>query len=134
TERSSDFYRGLELGLSKLLVSPVFLFRIEVAEPDPEREGALRLDAFSLASRISFLLWDAPPDDELLDAAESGALHDQDELERQVERMMASPRFEQGVRAFFADMFSHDMFDGLSKDMTLFPIFNPQLRNDAEEQ
>lgn len=131
TEQSGDFYKGLESGLARLLVSPSFIFRIETTEPD---SNGLKLDAYSLASRISFLLWDAPPDEELLDAAESGGLRKASELERQVDRMMASPRFEQGVRAFFSDMFAYDLFSGLSKDNALFPLFSPQLRDDAEEQ
>ena len=36
--------------------------------------------------------------------------------------------------AFFSDMLAYDQFDGLAKDPALFPIFNPQLRDDAEEQ
>lgn len=133
TEKSDDFYKGLESGLARLLISPPFIFRMETTEPDPDSDG-VRLDAYSLASRISFLLWDAPPDDELLDAAASGGLRKASELERQVDRMMASPRFEQGVRAFFSDMFAYDLFSGLSKDNALFPLFSPQLRDDAEEQ
>lgn len=133
TEKSGDFYKGLESGLTRLLISPSFVFRMETTEPDPDSNG-VRLDAYSLASRISFLLWDAPPDEELLDAAASGAIRKQAELEWQVNRMMASPRFAQGVRAFFSDMFAYDLFSGLSKDNALFPIFSPQLRSDAEEQ
>lgn len=134
TEKSGSFYRGLQAGLNTVLVSPSFLFRIEATEPDPARQGAVRLDRYSLATRISFLLWDAPPDEELLDAASTGELRKKVVLDRQVDRMMASPKFEQGVRAFFSDMLSYDQFDGLAKDTTLFPIFNPQLRADAQEQ
>lgn len=134
TEASGSFYKGLESGLTGLLVSPSFLFRMEVSQPDPANPGVARLDDYSLASRISFLIWDAPPDEELLTAAANGDLGTASGLERQVDRLMASPRFEQGVRAFFSDMFAYDQFDGLAKDPALFPIFNPQLRNDAEEQ
>lgn len=134
TKTTSDFHRGLGAGLNSLLVSPAFVFRMETVESDPSRADALRLDTYSLATRISFLLWDAPPDEELLNAAADGSLRTNEGLERQVDRLMASPRFEQGVRAFFIDMFGYDQFDGLTKDSAIFPIFNPQLRDDAEEQ
>ena len=134
TEATGSFYKGLESGLNELLVSPAFLFRVEAIQPDAANAGVLRIDDYSLASRLSFLLWDAPPDDELLDAAAHGDLSGEQGVARQVDRMLASPRFEQGVRAFFSDMFAYDQFDGLAKDPSLFPIFNPQLRNDAEEQ
>lgn len=134
TKSSGSFNKGLEAALARLLVSPNFVFRIDRVEPDPSRGGGQRIDAYSLATRISFLLWDAPPDAELLDAAASGKLRTGNGLESQVDRMMKSPLFEHGVRAFFADMFAFDLFDGLSKDPEIYPIFNPQLLRDAEEQ
>ncbi len=134
TKMSGSFYKGLEAGLASLLVSPSFVFRLETTEADPENAGARRLDAYSLASRVSFLLWDGPPDEDLLNAAASGALRTPTGLKTQIDRLMASPKLEAGVRAFFADMFGYDQFNGLTKDSALYPIFNPQLRNDAEEQ
>ncbi|MGE3690694.1 MAG: DUF1592 domain-containing protein [Novosphingobium sp.] len=134
TAMTGSFSKGVEAGLASLLASPAFTFRIERSEPDPAKPGAMRLDAWSLAERISFLLWDAPPDAELLDAAASGTLDTRDGLEAQVSRLMKSPRLEHGARAFFSDMLAYDQFDGLSKDPSLFPIFNPQLRDDAKEQ
>ena len=130
----SDFPTGMQAGLSRLLVSPNFIFRVESAEPNPAISGAGRLDEYSLASRISFLLWDAPPDDQLLDAAAKGGLRDDAELARQVDRMIASPRLEQGVRSFFSDMFGYEQFNGLAKDPAIFPKFNAQLAKDAQEQ
>jgi hypothetical protein len=96
--------------------------------------SAGRLTDYSLASRISFFLWNAPPDNELLDAAGNGELQTPEGLARQVDRMIASPRFADGVRAFFIDMLSYDEFDGLSKDQSLFPKFTSQMAKDAEEQ
>lgn len=134
TQSTASFTKGLQSGLAALLVSPSFVFRIETAEQDPGRPGTLRLNSYSLASRISFLLWNSPPDEELLSAAADGSLQTQAGLERQVDRLLASPQLESGVRAFFSDMFAFDQFAGLSKDNALFPIFNPRLRDDAQEQ
>src|SRR5439155_10398006 len=127
TEKSGSFMKGLQAGLSTMLISPSFLFRIETTQPDPARQGAMRLDDYSLASRISFLMWDAAPDEQLLDAAASGALRTRLGLEKQVDRLMASPNFEQGVRAFSSDMPAYDQFGVLAKDVTILTIFNPQL-------
>lgn len=134
TEKSHDFYKGLEIGLSRLLASPKFIFRVEQSEPDPTNPTAQRLDSYALATRISFLLWDAPPDAELLDAAGSGDLRDSKRLAHQVDRLIASPRFEQGVRSFFSDMLGYDQFSGLSKDQAIYPKFTPELAKDAQEQ
>jgi hypothetical protein len=134
TAASGDFYQGLQFGLASLLVSPAFIFRTETTEPDPGNTAVHRLDDYSLASRISFLLWDAPPDATLLDAAASGALREPAGLERQVDRLIASSRFQQGVRAFFSDMFGYDQFDGLAKDQAIYLRYTSQLSKDAEEQ
>lgn len=130
---SHGFAKGLEIGLSRLLVSPNFIFRIERFET-PAQGGPARLDDYALATRISFLLWDAPPDDALLDAAARGDLRDAVGLAAQVDRLMASPRYEQGVRSFFADMLGYENFRGLAKDQAIYPKFNSALAADAQEQ
>ena len=66
TARVSNYYEGLGLAIASLLVDPEFLFRVEEAEPDPANPGQYRLDGYSKASRLSFLLWDSEPDAELL--------------------------------------------------------------------
>lgn len=129
-----SFYSGLELSLSDLLVSPNFLFRQEIAEPDPDRPGQYRLDSYAKAARISFLLWNTTPDDQLLRAAESGDLDSSGGLDRQVDRMLASPKVEDGVRAFFSDMLGFDHFGTLSKDAAIYPKFTPKTMTDAQEQ
>ncbi len=133
-DAAGDFYAGLQLALTSLLVAPDFLFRIESAELDPENPQQYRLDAFSKATRLSFLLWDSTPDEELLAAARSGAIHSQEQLEEQIERMIASPKFHDGARAFFADMFQLDGFGNLVKDPTIYPKFDQSVAESAREQ
>jgi hypothetical protein len=134
TAKVGNFYKGLESGLARLLASPDFIFRVEQTKGPPKNDGTQRLDDYSLATRISFLLWNASPDGELLDAAASGALRKQDGLEKQVDRLINSPRFAEGVRAFFSDMFAYEQFDGLSKDQSIYPKYTSQLSKDAAEQ
>jgi len=129
-----DFYGGLSYGLAGLLAAPEFLFRVEAAEPDPGHPGLMRLDNYSRASRLSFLLWDTTPDAELLDAADRGELDTREGLRRQVDRLIASPRLEAGTRAFFADMLGFDGFDQLAKDAVIYPKFSLKVTNDAKEQ
>lgn len=133
-ESLEDFYQGLATALEGLLISPDFLFIVENAEPDPENSGKLRLDAYSLASRLSYFLWNASPDAELLDAAESGELQTEDGLSRAVDRMLASPRLDSGMRAFFDDMFGFDDFNTLSKDPLIYPYFTSVTGTAAREQ
>src|SRR5215813_25779 len=134
TERSGDFYVGLKLALTSLLVAPEFLFRVETAEPDPINSGQYRLDGYTKASRVSFLLWDSGPDQELLAAARDGAIHTEAGLQQQLSRMISSPRFEDGVRAFFTDMLQLDGFENLVKDPAIYPKFNQTVSDSAKEQ
>ncbi len=128
---TGDFYEGLKLGLVSLLVSPEFLFRVERGTPT---EDGVSLDAYSRAARISFLMWDAPPDEQLMEAAETGELMTQAGLAAQVERLAASPRVQEGVRAFFADLMQLDLFETLNKDAAQYPIFSQAVASSAREQ
>lgn len=134
TTHTGDFYTGLGFGLAGILSSPQFLFRLEVSEEDPAHPGLRRLTAYSKAERLSFLLWNSGPDQALLAAAKSGALHTKKGLDEQVERMLASPRLENGVRAFFTDMLEFDQFDTLGKDTTLYPNYTAEVAEQAKEQ
>ncbi len=129
-----DFYQGLAYGLTGMLVSPKFLYITETSEPDPDSDGLHRLDAYSKASRISFLLWNTTPDAMLLDAAASGDLHTEDGLEQQFERMISSPRAEDGLAAFFEDMLEFERFEILEKDPVIYPTFVLDVADDAREQ
>ena len=131
-----DFYAGLELALTSLLVSPNFLFRVEEVEPDPADESRLRLTSTSVATRLSYLIWNSTPDDELLDAAENGELLNPGNLTAQASRLLDSPKAEAGIRAFFSDLLTFRRIDeGLvRKSPTEFPAFTLTLAGDAKEQ
>ena len=129
-----DFYAGLGSVLEGMLIDPKFLLIVDTTEPVPGEAGKRRLDAYSLASRLSFFLWNAAPDDALLQAAQSGELQTQKGLERAVDMMLASPRLEAGVRAFFDDMFGFEDFGNLAKDPSVYPMVTGVTLQDAREQ
>ncbi len=132
--QSGDFHAGLKLALTSLLIAPEFLFRMEVAEPLPGATSRFRLDAYSTASRLSFLFWDTSPDAELLAAAKSGAILTDAGLQKQISRLAASPRLEDGARAFFIDMLQFDQFESLNKDAATYPKFSQAVADSAREQ
>jgi len=134
TKALGNFYDGIATSLAIMLESPRFLFREETAEADPDHSGQMRLTAWSKATRLSFFLWNTTPDDELLAAAESGALNTKSGLKQQVDRMLASPRLKSGVRAFFTDMLGFDAMATLAKDPEVYPKFTPTLVGEAQEQ
>lgn len=131
---TGSFYKGLELALSAMLVSPKFLYVIETAEPDPAVPGALKLDGWSKAARLSFTLWNTTPNESLLAAAQQGKLADQAWLEATARKMIDSPRFEAGLRAFFSDMLLFEKFDQIAKDPVIYPYFNQDVAQALPEQ
>lgn len=132
--QTGSFYAGLELALAAILVSPNFLYVVESAESDPDHPGDLSLDAYSRASRLSFLLWNTTPNESLLQAAVHGDLDDPVRLQAIAERMVASPRLEAGIRAFFSDMLLFEKFDEIAKDPIIYRRFNQAVAKDLPEQ
>ena len=74
-----------------VLSSPRFLYF---------QAGPGKLDAFALAERLSYFLWNTRPDDELRSMANSSRLGQSGILHGQVERMLNDPRSRQFVDAF----------------------------------
>lgn len=132
--RIHDFYRGLAFALEGMMLDPNFVFAVEKAQPDPANPGRQRLDPHSAATRLSLFLWNQLPDDALLKAADRGDLGTKAGRAKVVEAMLASPRLEEGVRAFFADMLGFDDFDSLSKDPMAYASFTGATAIDAREQ
>jgi cytochrome c551/c552 len=92
--KNGNFDAGIEQALARVLVDPRFVFRFE-REPAGVAAGAVyRVSDLELASRLSFFLWSSIPDDELLDVAVQGKLHDPAVLEKQTLRLLKDPRSE----------------------------------------
>jgi hypothetical protein len=132
--RLGGFHQGLEFALVGMLQSPHFLMRMERIEKDPAHPGAWRLDAWSRATRLSYFLTNSTPDDELLRAAGAGEFDRPGGLQRQVDRLLTSPRVEAAVRSFFWDMLHFDGFNDLFKDPAIYPAYNSNVASDAQEQ
>jgi hypothetical protein len=81
--------------LKLILCSPSFLYLSEITD-----ESEKRLKPYDLATRLSYALWSAPPDDALLAAAKSGKLTEDAELKKQIQRMIADERINGFVNGF----------------------------------
>ncbi len=93
------------------------------------RDGAqvCTIDAFGLATRISFLLWGSTPDEELLAAAESGELSTPEGVRAQVDRMLEDARSKRGFAQFWLETWDLAELDKIDKDQSLYPEFTPEL-------
>ena len=128
-----DFYKGLQYGLAAILQSPYFLFRIELGE-ETGMAGNRALSAHELAARLSFFLWNTPPDAVLRSKAESGELTRKEVLFSEAKRMLENPKSRVGLRSFFLDYFQLYELDHMSKDPTVFEHFNDRLGEFAREE
>ena len=114
-DAGGGFQRSVSDALQVALTSPQFLFLVE-ASSTPEAEP---IDDRELASKLSYFLWNEPPDRTTLKLADSGALRKQ--LDSEVARMIENPRFSQSVEEFTSQWLSLDKFDVLEPDRDQFP-------------
>jgi hypothetical protein len=103
------------------LASPYFLYRIE-QPPDNARPGDVyQIDDLTLASKLSFFLWNTIPDDELLELAIRGELGEERTLHQQVERMLEDPRAEALAENFVYHWLDMRRLDEVEPDRSIFP-------------
>jgi len=89
---STDAGRTL---VQALLMSPHFMYRSELGVADTDT-GLYRLTDYEIATLLAYTFWVTTPDDNLLAAADAGTL----DIAAQVERLLADPRAERGLRRF----------------------------------
>ncbi len=130
----NDYYQGLKYALVGMMVSPEFLLRIENIKDRSSVNDVAELDSYSKAERLSFFLTNSTPDQILLEAAANGELDTQEGLAKQVDRLIASSKFNDSIRAFFSDMLEFDLFGELNKDLDIYPAYSSQVAADAQEQ
>ncbi len=119
------FDQGIEQAVAAVLASPQFLYR-SIHGP--------QLTDLELASRLSFFLWNAGPDDQLLKLAEAnkltGPAAQKGALDAQVKRMLADPRASSLVTSFAMKWLNLTDLEQVVPDPALFPAFTDQLRRD----
>ncbi len=128
------FESGVRTALQAILASPDFVFRFERA-PDGTKPGeSYRISDLGLASRLSFFLWSAPPDHELLSLASAGRLADPAVFQRQVRRMLSDPRSEALATRFIAQWLRLSDLEKVQPDVRQYPDFDEQLRESMRRE
>ena len=122
------FDRGIQEALTRLLVSPQFLFRLERDPANVASGEVYRIRDIELASRLSFFLWSSIPDDELLDLAEEGRLSEPEVLSSQVDRMLVDPRASALPKNFGGQWLFIRNLAAVDPDASAFPEFDDNLR------
>lgn len=122
---------AFRLTLARIFVAPAFLYRLEQPQ---DSDQATPVSDWELASRLSYFLWSSMPDDELMQLAAQGRLHERDVLLEQMRRMVRDPRSRR-LATEFACQWAHIYdFDQLNeKSETHFPNF-VSLRSEMYEE
>ena len=125
--RNKGFEASIAAALREVLLAPEFLFRLEFDPPEASPGDARPITEFELASRLSFFLWSSIPDDELLDVASEARLKDPAMLERQVRRMLGSPRSGTLADNFAGQWLGLRALGRSRPDPKTYPDFDPSL-------
>lgn len=133
-ELLGGFDAGLTYGIATILQMPSFLYRTDLGEEDPGRQGGRRYTAWEMAGRLSFFLANTLPDDELLDAAERGELLTEGGLGAQVDRLLSLAGARQAVASFFAELYTLHELDHLTKDPNIFRHASPEVGPAARQE
>jgi cytochrome c553 len=126
------FESGARLVLEAMFQSPFFLYRIEGS--GGAEDGQLRLDAYELASRLSYSLWDSLPDAALFARAESGELLEPGVVAHEAERMLSDARAAGVVLAFHAQLFEADRLSHVAPSPSVYPEVSEHLARSAERE
>ncbi len=94
------FASGIQALLEEMLQSPYFLYHLELEERDLGF-GVVPVSGYSMAARLSYLLWASMPDDELFTQAAAGALSAPEQIRAQALRMLADPKAKLGLQNFY---------------------------------
>ncbi|MFN5581758.1 DUF1592 domain-containing protein, partial [Gemmatimonas sp.] len=130
--KDGGFEMGIRMALEAMLSSPHFIFRIE--EVPATAKGRVPVSGVDLASRLSFFLWGAPPDSQLVALGRSGRLNDTTVLVQQTKRMLADPRSEALATRFASQWLRLQDIDLVHPDANQFPDFREQLAHEMRRE
>jgi hypothetical protein len=109
------FAEAMMAGYTAVLCSPPFVYLEEAPGP---------LDDRALAARLSYFLWNSPPDERLHAAAARGDLHRPAVLRGEAERLLDDPRARRFTDAFLDYWLDLRRASATSPDAVLYPDYN----------
>jgi hypothetical protein len=128
------FDAALELTLQAFLMSPQFLYRLELGQSDETPGQVVALSDYAMASRLSYLVLQSMPDAELFAAAEQGQLHTQDQIEAQTRRLLETEAAAAALVDYHRQWLNFDRLLTEDKDAGMFPAWNDSLQAAIREE
>jgi len=130
TDLMLDFNESIRVLVEAMVQSPEFLYRWELGDKAPTLEGQVaKLTSYEVASRLSYFFWRSMPDKALFDAAAQDSLKTADAVATQAQRLLADPKAQATVAAFFDEWLGLEELPERPKDAMVYPQFNESLAN-----
>ena len=133
-KKSGEFETGIRVGLQAILVSPHFLFRVELDSKPDDPAAVHPVNQYELASRLSYFLWSSMPDEQLFELAEREELTNPGVLAAQVRRMVQDRRSRGLIKTFSALWLGSREMKNVSPDDKNFPDFDEGLRRSMRKE
>jgi hypothetical protein len=122
------FQEGIRFVLMAMLQAPSFLYRPEFGGAKPVDVDVVALDSWEMATKLSYMLWNTMPDEELFQAAEKNELVTKEQLAAQARRMLEDDKAKDAVRNFHRQWLLLTHIDTVSKDTVVYPNYDDALR------
>ena len=124
-----SYAEGIEVMVRAALQSAHFLYRLETTAPANPSAPLVPISQYELATRLSFLIWAAGPDDALLDAAGRGELADKAAVATKARAMLADPKARVAITDFYNQWLGTSRLDIMTKSTSLFPQYSDAVRD-----
>jgi hypothetical protein len=128
-KEGGDFKDGLRAVVEAMLQAPRFIYRMEFGN-----EGKGGLNEYELATRLSYTIWGAPPDKELMRAAEARELSNAAAVKKQARRMLKDARAIERSAQFAQEWLDLGRLANLRPNKERFPKWEPALASDMQEE
>ena len=136
-ERGDSFDRGMQIAVSAVLMSPSFLFRVEIPSANTlqqqQSDGSVPVTPHQLATRMSYFLWSSLPDDSLRKDADKGKL-DRNRIQWHARRMMTDSRSQSLATEFASQWLGLRNLDTHQTDTERFPEFSEDLKRSMKRE
>ncbi len=133
TRETNDISFSLGIVINTILQSPQFLYLTEIGTYNDSNSNLVELTNYELASRLSYLIWDSMPDNELFEKAEQNLLWAPQELEEQAVRLLNNKiKSAPVIIRFYKEWMRIHPIAPYDKDVDKFPQFTEDFINILE--
>lgn len=130
-ELGGDHAAGIRLVIEAVLQAPSFIYELEGPGLDGADADEYLLSPEQHAARVALFLTDTIPDQALWQAARDGHFETQEEIDAQIDRILATPEGAQQLRTMLHRYFDLHQVSELSKD-DVDPALFAAMRTESE--